>query len=309
MPKITVLINCLNGENYVREAIESVYAQTYTDWEIVFWDNASTDSTPDIAKSYDERLRYFRSPETVPLGHARQWALEKARGEWLTILDHDDAFLPQRFERQMAALEGGDFALSYCGYNEIDESGKVLRSVLPRNQSGKLFEQLLANYEINVATVLMRRDLLVQIPLDTIQNFKMAEEYYLYLSLAARGPVAVVPEVLVNYRQVAASWTSRVMDRHAVEVNEALDQLQRDLPGIEAHYAEGFFRARAHADYIHAKYLMHAGQYRDARSLMASIRHLRKAYVMLWLASYVPPVWAMIHRRDIKARLTAMLMR
>ena len=58
-PLISVIINCFNGEEYLREAIDSVYSQTYKNWEIVFWDNASTDSSSSIAKTYDSRLNYF----------------------------------------------------------------------------------------------------------------------------------------------------------------------------------------------------------------------------------------------------------
>src|ERR1700679_734154 len=110
-------MNCLNGERLVRNAIESVYAQTFPDWEIVFWDNASTDGTAAIAKSFDDgRLHYFRSEATVPLGQARQWAIAQATGQWVTILDYDDAFLPPFFERHMAAIGAGDYTMSYCGH-------------------------------------------------------------------------------------------------------------------------------------------------------------------------------------------------
>ena len=61
-PKVSVVMNCLNGDRYLREAIESVFRQTYSNWEIVFWDNASTDSSAKIAMSYQKsgRLYYFR---------------------------------------------------------------------------------------------------------------------------------------------------------------------------------------------------------------------------------------------------------
>ncbi len=67
-PKVSVIMNCFNSEKYLREAIDSVYAQTYKDWEIIFWDNASTDHSKEIAKSYDNKLKYSRGKETVPLG-------------------------------------------------------------------------------------------------------------------------------------------------------------------------------------------------------------------------------------------------
>ena len=57
-PKISVIINCYNSEVFLREAIDSVYAQSFKDWEIVLWDNASTDKTSEIAQSYDSRLKF-----------------------------------------------------------------------------------------------------------------------------------------------------------------------------------------------------------------------------------------------------------
>ena len=60
-PLVSVIINCYNGEKYLREAIDSVIAQTYSNWEIIFWDNQSTDSSAEIVKSYnDDRIKYYR---------------------------------------------------------------------------------------------------------------------------------------------------------------------------------------------------------------------------------------------------------
>ena len=98
-------MNCLNCEKYVREAIDSVYAQTYPDWEIIFWDNASLDSSGEIAKSYDERLKYFRGDKTIPLGRARNLAIEKAKGEYIAFLDCDDMWLSDKLEKQVEIFE------------------------------------------------------------------------------------------------------------------------------------------------------------------------------------------------------------
>ncbi len=89
-PTVSVLMNCLNGEKYLTEALDSVFAQTYQDFEVVFWDDASTDGSARIAKSYGRKLRYFRGLGDMPLGYSRNCGLEKARGEFLAILDCDD---------------------------------------------------------------------------------------------------------------------------------------------------------------------------------------------------------------------------
>ena len=84
-PLVSILMNCYDGEKYLSEAIDSVYSQTYQNWEIVFWDNASTDSSSNIAKSYDERVRYYLAPKNTSLGEARNFALQRVRGKYIAF--------------------------------------------------------------------------------------------------------------------------------------------------------------------------------------------------------------------------------
>jgi len=77
-PLVSVVMNCYNGEKYLREAIESVLTQTCQNWEIIFWDNQSTDRSAEIFKSYaDPRLKYFYAPKHTWLYEARNYAIEK----------------------------------------------------------------------------------------------------------------------------------------------------------------------------------------------------------------------------------------
>ena len=84
-PKVSIIMNCLNGEEYLRQALDSVFGQTYDDWEIIFWDNASTDKSAAIASSYGERVRYFKSSVTHPLGKARNLAIKEAMGDFIAF--------------------------------------------------------------------------------------------------------------------------------------------------------------------------------------------------------------------------------
>ena len=92
--KVTVLINCYNGERYLKEAIDSVFAQTYSNWEIVFYDNNSNDKSAEIAKSYGDKVIYIKGEETVPLYHARNIAFPHCKGDVIGFLDVDDLWLP-----------------------------------------------------------------------------------------------------------------------------------------------------------------------------------------------------------------------
>ena len=105
--RVSVIMNCYNGEEYLREAIDSVYAQSYKNWEIIFWDNASTDGTSQIAQSYDSRLRYFRADVNTHLGPARNMALAKAKTTYIAFLDSDDWWMPNKLEVSLRYLERG----------------------------------------------------------------------------------------------------------------------------------------------------------------------------------------------------------
>ena len=90
-PLISILMNCYNGETYLNEAINSVIEQTYDNWELIFWDNQSTDKSKVIFESYqDNRLKYYYAPEHTNLGGARANAFKYLIGDFIAILDTDD---------------------------------------------------------------------------------------------------------------------------------------------------------------------------------------------------------------------------
>lgn len=101
-PLVSVIINCYNGEKYLRETIDSVINQTYKNWEIVFWDNQSTDSSRLIVESFNsDKIHYYYAPIHTTLGEARNLAVEKANGEYAAFLDCDDLWLPDKLSMQM----------------------------------------------------------------------------------------------------------------------------------------------------------------------------------------------------------------
>ena len=108
MPRVSIIMNVRNGATTLPEAIDSALAQTFADWELIVWDDRSTDESAQIATEYrDPRIRYFLSPEETPLGKARHLAMRQAHGEWLAFLDQDDVWMPHKLEKQMALAAPG----------------------------------------------------------------------------------------------------------------------------------------------------------------------------------------------------------
>ena len=128
---VSILMNCFNGERFISEAIESVLAQSYSDYELVIWDNQSTDSSKEIVKRFDDtRIILIDAPEHTSLSEARKNAFPYLRGQWVAILDVDDLWRPDKLKKQMdIALGSTEYGFVYLSYRfnkvRIKPPGKV----------------------------------------------------------------------------------------------------------------------------------------------------------------------------------------
>ena len=112
--KVSVIMNVHNGEEFITEAIYSVINQTYQNWELIVWDNYSTDNTYKIVKSFkDKRIIYFKSDVFDKLYTARNKAIDVSNGDLITFLDADDIWLPNKLEEQSNIMQDNeiDFAI------------------------------------------------------------------------------------------------------------------------------------------------------------------------------------------------------
>jgi glycosyltransferase involved in cell wall biosynthesis len=141
-PKVTVGLPVFNGENYVRQAIESILNQTYTDFELIVSDNASVDRTPEICLEYaarDPRIRYIRRPENIGGGPNQNCLVAEARGEYFIWLMHDDVYGARLLELCVGVLDSRpDVVVAYPKMIDIDSEGRELG---PRNEDTHLMQE------------------------------------------------------------------------------------------------------------------------------------------------------------------------
>ena len=233
MPSVSVIMNVRNGASTLREALESVTAQSFHDWELIIWDDRSTDESARIIAEYkDPRVRYFQSPEETSLGRARANAIRQSSGAWLAFLDQDDIWLPDKLEKQMA-LANENIGLIY---------GRTIRfypSGLERDYDqahefkplpeGDIFHQLFTDScFIAMSSAVFRRaavEAIGGIP-DAIQ---IIPDYWLYVAVARRYPVRAVQEVVCRYRMHAANMSRLSALKMNQEVLWLIDQWAADL--------------------------------------------------------------------------------
>jgi glycosyltransferase involved in cell wall biosynthesis len=232
----------MNGHNaapYVRAAVDSVLSQTFSHWEIVFWDNCSVDETSTILREYrDPRVRYFLAPSFTPLGEARNRAIREAQGEFIAFLDCDDIWLPEKLERQLPLFDDPEVGLVYSDtifFNARGDERRLYDGILPAR--GHCFRQLLARYSLSMETVVLRRTALdAQIEWFD-PHFSMIEEADLFRRIAYEWKIDGVADALARWRVHASSWTFRHPELFRQETLLMLDRFRALYPNFDGNYA------------------------------------------------------------------------
>lgn len=299
-PTVSVIMNCLNGERYLREAVDSVFAQTYRDWEIIFWDNASTDASAAIAKSYGERVRYFRSEETHPLGKARNLAMQQSRGEYLAFLDCDDIWLPQKLERQIPLFEkDSKVGLVFSDaiyFGQQGRSWKLYRRGYPPR--GCVFRDLLNHYFLSMGTVVIRRSALLGLDEWFDDNLTMVEEVDLFLRLAYQWDVDYIAEPLSKYRIHSESLTHTRPELLTIETEMVLSKFRRKIDRFEAEFKREIEAIRRDNDYQEAQAAWENGGLDRSRTLLKKHFGRDPKAILLYALTYLPhTVFEVIKRR------------
>ena len=204
MPLVSVIMNIRNGVAFLREALDCVMAQTFADWELIVWDDCSTDGSAQIVAEYkDRRVRYFLSPEETLLGKARDNAIREANGEWLAFLDQDDLWTPTKLEKQMPLADErvgiiyGRAVLFWPSGRKRDYDQAHEFTPLPE---GNIFSELFRSAcFIAMSSAVLRRSAVEE--LGGIPGWvELAPDYYLYVAIAHRYEARAVQEVVCWYR-------------------------------------------------------------------------------------------------------------
>ena len=286
---VSVIINCYNGGRYLREAIDSVFAQTYTNWEIIFWDNCSTDDSAEIAKSYGDKVKYHYSYTNTSLGEARNLAIQSSLGEFISFIDCDDIWLPNKLSVQLTIMQKNpDFILCYAGLEEIKDNGEHFRMVLPLYDSGKIFKQLLKQYDVNILTTLIRRQELVNSGLNFDPYIKASEEYCLFMQLAAKYNIGVINLILAKYRVHSMSLTNKSFEWLGTERRYTLDKILNRNQELRIKYPSEFREAYARSFYYDANFYMLIKKRNKAIKKLFHIVHLNYKYLLLFILAFFP---------------------
>lgn len=298
-PLVSVIMNCLNGEAYLREAIDSVVAQTYGNWEIIFFDNASTDKSADIARSYGDKLRYFRGEETISLGAARNAAIATAQGELIAFLDTDDRWLPTKLAQQVAIFSQCpqvDFVYSNC-YILHTSTGRTTLDLHRPQPEGNVFRAFLHFYPVNLQTVMVRASALHKLDELFDPALEVSEEYDLFMRLLYASTVRYLKSPTAVYRVHSNMSSIRHIDKFPVENEYILGKLRTMVPDLDKRYPIEIAHLEAKIGYWYAASYMHKKNTVRARESLKPYMRKSLVFFALYLATYLPiSIWSALQR-------------
>jgi glycosyltransferase involved in cell wall biosynthesis len=197
-PKISVIMPVYNCQLFVKEAVESILVQTFTDFEFLIIDDCSTDQTREIIDSYsDRRIQFIKKPKNTGYTDSLNFALKMAKGKYIARMDGDDVSLPNRFEKQVEFLENNT-DIVVCGSWFLDIKTKNIFKY--PEFSNDICISLIRKNVIVHPVVMIRRNVLTDNNLFYDKDFEPAEDYHLWCRLLDFGKLHNLQEPLIEYR-------------------------------------------------------------------------------------------------------------
>lgn len=196
---VSIIMPSYNTASYVKDSVQSVFDQTYPNWELIIVDDCSPDNTDEIVAPLlsDKRIRYLKNEVNSGAAVSRNRALREARGKWVAFLDSDDLWMPEKLEKQIRFMKENDYHFSYTNYEEINEAGEVTGVYVtgPR----RITKTEMFNYcWPGCLTVMYDRE---KVGLIQIADIRKNNDYAMWLKVCKKADCYLLNETLAQYRK------------------------------------------------------------------------------------------------------------
>ena len=205
---VSIIMPAYNCDEFISDAISSVQAQTYTDWELIIVDDASIDMTAEICQKFaatDVRIQYIRQDHNMGVSEARNRAIRSAQGRYLAFRESDGLWLPHKLERQIRFMQSNGSPFTYTEYRQFHED-PAIPGALIRTRDSVNYRDLLKGNDIGCLTVMLDRKAFPHIEMPHVRH----EDYVTWLNLlcTSGSHAYALHEDLARYRKSTDSLTA-----------------------------------------------------------------------------------------------------
>jgi teichuronic acid biosynthesis glycosyltransferase TuaG len=251
---ISVIVPTYNSIHYLEECVNSIFAQTHQNTEIIFIDDVSTDDTLEKLYEYsntNRNIRVLQNEVNRGPGFSRNLGIALAKGEYISFLDSDDVWHPEKLEKQVSLLESNaDIDIANCFSEAINEEGKFIEEGYNPNYSGYFLNGIISVSNFGTSNVMIRKSA-IDCSTRFSEDVRIGEDWEFWLNLALKHQVGYVPEVLTGIRNhthhlshnfllnIDCDW--KILSRF-VKKNKAKLSLRTRLVGwYGLHFRHGFY--------------------------------------------------------------------
>ena len=204
MNLVSIIMPTYNCGRFIHESIDSVLAQTYTNWELIIVDDCSTDNTSEVVASFDDpRIHYLQNEQNEGAAITRNRALREAQGRYIAFLDSDDVWMPDKLEQQIAFMQQNGYAFTYHDYIEIDEHSQPLGIHVSGKNHVNSFDMKSCCWP-GCLSVLYDTEVIgcIQIP-----DIRKNNDSAMWLQAIRKADCYLLPKTLAKYRRRTGSIT------------------------------------------------------------------------------------------------------
>ncbi len=220
-PLVSILLNCYNADQFIFKAIDSVLRQSYSNWELIIWDDASTDNTLKILDKYkDKRIYIFKNKKNIGLGKSRIQAIKKLKGDLISIIDADDVFHPKKIYKQVEAFNKNE-KISICStYTKIFDNNNNLSHIFASDlNDNQLQKRLKLKNSLPHSSIMYKRVHAEKVGWYS-DKLEFAQDYDLTIKLINEGNLHVIKEFLTFIYQPNNNMSkSQTLKKLTIEEN------------------------------------------------------------------------------------------
>ena len=217
-PRVSIIMNCFNGEKFLNQSLDSIIQQTYKNWELIFWDVSTSDKSKKILEEYKEkRFKYFNIGVKKNLYNSRNEAIEVSNGELIAFLDCDDWWHKEKLEKQIKLFEDESVAMVYSGYFEYHQHKNKFKKIsTSKIFSGYIQSKIIHDYHIGILTTLIRKKVFHEIR-GYNNFFHICGDFEFNIRMSENNKIVGLKEYLAYYR-IHKENISRDIDKEIIEL-------------------------------------------------------------------------------------------
>ena len=199
---VSIILNCFNGEEYLKHALKSITNQSYQNWELIFWDNKSSDKSKQIFDSFkNKKFKYFLAKKHTSLYAARNLAISKAKGNFISFIDADDLWDKDKLKKQIKLFEDQKVAVVYGNsWIRKEKINKKKIFIKYEMKDGLIHNDLIKSYNVGILTAVIKKKFIGKKKKIFNDKYNIIGDFDFFINLSKKNIFKVVQEPVATYR-------------------------------------------------------------------------------------------------------------